>query len=88
MKLCIHINICIRNFVSVILKNIYILCLFINIGIIFFVSVISKKIKIIFIYNYLRCCKAHKRYSSNSSNINDYANIVEITSTQHYTRLA
>ena len=32
--------------------------------------------------------KFRKGYSSNSSNINDYVNIVEKTSTQHYTRFA
>ena len=46
--------------------------MFVNIGIIIFVSVILKKIA----------------YSSNSSNISDNVNIVEITSTQHYTRIA
>ena len=66
----------------------YISFLFINIGIIIFVSVILKKIKIIFIPIYLRCCKIPKGYSSNSSNISDNVNIVEITSTQHYTRIA
>ena len=43
------------------------------------------------IYRYfipLHCCKIPKGYSSNSSNISDYVNIVEITSTQHYTRIA
>ena len=53
-----------------------------------FVTVILKKIKIIFIHNYLRCCKILKRYSFNSSNISDYVHIVEITLTQHYTKLA
>ena len=66
----------------------YILFLFINIGIIIFVSVILKKIKIIFTPIQLRCCKNSQRISSNSSNISDYVNIVEITSTQHYTRIA
>ena len=64
------------------------LFLLINIGIIVFVSVIFKKIKIIAIPIYLRCCKIPKVYSSNSSNINDYVNIVEITSTQHDTTIA
>ena len=59
-----------------------------NIGIIIFVSVILKKIKIIFTPIQLRCCKNSQRISSNSSNISDYVNIVEITSTQHYTRIA
>ena len=35
----------------------------------------------------MRCCKIPKGYSSNSSNVSDYVDIVEITSTQHYTRL-
>ena len=74
--------------VSVILKKIYILFLFINVGIIILVSVILKKIEIIFIHNYLCCYKIPKGYSSNSSSISDYVNIVEITSTQQYTRLA
>ena len=43
---------------------------------------------IIFIHIYLRCRKIPKGYSSDSSNIRDYVNIVEATSTQHYTRLA
>ena len=34
------------------------------------------------------CCKIPKGYSFNSSNIRDNDNIVEITLTQHYTRLA
>ena len=59
-----------------------------NIGIIIFVSVILKKIKIIFTPIQLRCCKNSQRFSSNSSNISDYVNIVEVTSTQHYTRIA
>ena len=37
---------------------------------------------------YLRYCKIPKGYSATSSNITDYVNIVEITSTQHYTRIA
>ena len=65
-----------------------ILFLFVNIVIIIFVSVILKKIKIIFTPIQLRCCKNSQRISSNSSNISDYVNIVEITSTQHYTRIA
>ena len=44
------------------------------------------KIKIIFIDNYLRCCKIPTGYRS--SNISDYVDNVELTSTQHYTRLA
>ena len=35
----------------------------------------------------MRCCKIPKGYRSNSSNVSDYVDIVEITSTQHYTRL-
>ena len=66
----------------------YVLFLFINIRIIIFVSVILKVVKTIFIHNYLRYCKIPKGYSSSSSNISDYVNIVEITSTQHYARLA
>ena len=66
----------------------HILFLFINITIIIFVSVILKKTKIIFIPIYLRCCKIPKGYSSSSSNISDNVNIVETTSTQHYTRIA
>ena len=66
----------------------YISYLFINIGIIISISVVLKKIKITFIHIYLRCCKVPKRYSSNSSNISDYVNMIEITLTQHYTRLA
>ena len=53
-----------------------------------FVSVILKKIKIIFILIYLHCCKYSPRYSSNSSNISDYVNIIEFAWTQHYTRIA
>ena len=62
--------------------------LFLIIGIIIFVSVIMKKIKMIFIHSFLRCCKIPNGYSSNSSNTSDYVNIVEMTSTQCYTRLA
>ena len=57
-------------------------------GIITFVSVILKKTKFFVIPIYLHCCKIPKVYSSNSSNIIDYVNIVGITSTQHYTRTA
>ena len=87
-KLFVQINICIRNLVSVTLKKIYILFLFINIGIVICVRVILKKIKIVFIHCYLCCCKIPKGYICNSSNISDYVNIAEITSTQHYTRFA
>ena len=62
--------------------------IFIYIDIIIFPSVILKKIKIIFIRDHLRCCKIPKGYSSSSSSISNYVNIVEIASTQHYTRLA
>ena len=65
----------------------YVLFLVINIGIIISVSVILKKIKFIFIPIYLHCCNIPKGYSSNSSKISDYINIVEITVTQHYTRV-
>ena len=54
--------------------------MFVNIGIIIFVSVILKKIKI-FIPIYLRYSKISKAYSSNSSNISDNVNIVEINLT-------
>ena len=47
-----------------------------------FVSVILKKIQIIFIYNHLRCCKIPNECISNSSNISDFVNFVEMTSTQ------
>ena len=59
-----------------------------NIGIIIFVSVILKKIKIIFIHYYLRFWKIRKGNISNSFNIRDYINIVEITSCQHHNRFA
>ena len=59
------------------------LSLSINVEIIIFVSFILKRYVT---YNYLRCCKIPKGYNSSSSNINDYLNVVEITSTQHYTR--
>ena len=36
----------------------------------------------------MRCCKIPKGYSFKSSHISDYANIVKITSSQHYWRLA
>ena len=61
--------------------------LFINIGIIIFVSVILKK-KLMVIPIYLHCCKIPKGHSSNSSNISDYVNFVEIALTQHDTRIA
>ena len=36
----------------------------------------------------MRCWKIPKGYSFDGSNVSDYINIVEITSTQRYTRLA
>ena len=66
----------------------YVLFLFINIGIIIFVSVILKKINIIFTPIYFVVAKILKGSSSNSSNISDYVNIVEIKTTQHYTTIA
>ena len=51
-------------------------------GIMIFLSVIFKKIPIIFIHSYLRCCKILKGHISNSSNISDFVNIVEIKLTQ------
>ena len=71
--------------VSVILKKKCII--FSCIGILIFVSVILKKIKFIVIPICLHCCNIPKGYSSNSSKISDYVNIVEITATQHYTRI-
>ena len=50
--------------------------------------VILKKIKIIFNSYALALLQNSQGYSSNSSNISDYVNIVDITSAQHYTRLA
>ena len=47
-----------------------------------FLSVIFKKIPIIFIHSYLHCCKILKGHISNSSNISDFVNIVEIKLTQ------
>ena len=76
-----------ENLVSVNLKKTYVIFIY-TLGILIFVSVILKKIKIIFIPIYLRSCKIPKGYSSNSSsNISDNVNVVEITSTQHYTRI-
>ena len=46
-----------------------------------------KKLKIVFIHIYFRF-KIPKANSSNTSNISDYVNIVEIISTQHYTGLS
>ena len=40
------------------------------------------------IFIYLHCRNIPKGYSSNSSEISDYVNIVEVTLTQHYTRIA
>ena len=59
-----------------------------NIDIIIFATVIFKKIKIIFTPIQQRCFKNSQRITSNSSSISDYVNIVEITLTQHYTRIA
>ena len=59
----------------------YVLFLVINIGIMISVSVILKKIKFIVILIYLHCCNIPKGYSSKFQ----YVNIVEITTTQHYT---
>ena len=56
-------------------------------GIIIFAGVILKKTKIL-IHNYLSCCEIPNGYSSNSFNIGEYVNILEITSTLHYVRLA
>ena len=81
----VHINIYIKKLWLVLFSTRYVLILFINIGIINFVSVILKKIKFIAIPIYLHCCKIPEGYSSN---ISDYVNIVEITSSQHYTRIA
>ena len=68
----------------------YIPFLFINIGIIIFVCVVLKKIKItLFLFTGI-VSKITKEYSPNSSSssyVNDYVNIVEITSTQYYTRI-
>ena len=66
----------------------YVLFLVVDIGIIISVSVILKEIKFIVIPIYLHCCKISKGYSFNSSKISNYFNIVEITATQHYTRIA
>ena len=46
------------------------------------VCVLLKKALIIFIHNYLSCCEIPEGFISNSSNINDYVKIVEITLTQ------
>ena len=51
-----------------------------------FVNVILKMIKVIFIHNYLHCYKIPKGYSFNSSNVSDYLNVIEITSTLHCSR--
>ena len=56
-------------------------------GIIIFAGVLLKKTKIL-IDNYLSCCENPNGYSSNSFNIGEYVNILEITSTLHYVRLA
>ena len=74
-----------ETLVSVILKKICII--FSYIGIIISVSVILKKIKFIVIPIYLHSCNIPKGHSSNSSKISDYVNVVEITATQHYTRI-
>ena len=71
--------------VSVILKKICII--FSYIDIIISVSVILKKIKFIVISISLHCCNIPKGYSSSSSKISDYVNIVEIIATQHYARI-
>ena len=65
----------------------YVPLLLMNIGITISVSVILKKIKFILTPIYLHCCNIPEGYSSNSSKISDYINIVEITATQHYTRV-
>ena len=51
------------------------------------VSVILKNIKFIVIPINLHCFNIPKGYISNSSKISDYVNNVEITATQHYTRI-
>ena len=70
-----------ETLVSDILKKICII--FSYTGIIISVRVILKKIKFIVIPIYLHCCNIPKGYSSNSSKVIDYVNIVEITATQH-----
>ena len=45
-------------------------------------------VKCIVIPIYLDCCNIPYGYSSNSSKISDYVNIVEFTGIQHYTRIA
>ena len=71
--------------VSVILKKICVI--FSHTGILISVSVILKKIKFTVIPIDLHCRDIPKEYSSNSSEISDYVNIVEITATQHYARI-
>ena len=65
----------------------YVLFLVINSSIIIAVSVIFKEIKFFVIHIYLHSCNIPKGYTSNSSKISDYVNIVEITATKYYTRI-
>ena len=51
------------------------------------VSIILQKIKFIVLPIYLHSYNFRKGHSLNSSKINDYVNIVEITATQYYTRI-
>ena len=76
-----------RIFCLVIFGRRYIIFIIKYWPIIIFVSVILKKIKITLIPIIHVVAKNSKGYSSNSSSISDYNNIVEITSTQHYTRI-
>ena len=65
-----------------------ILFLCIDISNIIFVSVILKKIKLALLLFICVAASFPTRYSSSSSNISDYVNIIEIAWTQHYTRIA
>ena len=86
-KKSIHDTFALETLVRVILNRRYVLFLVINVGIIISASVILKTIKFIVLPIYLHCCNIPEGYSSSSSKISYYVNIVEITATQHYTRI-
>ena len=77
-----------ETFVNVTLKKIYIIFIYkywhYNLGERYF----EEDKNYLFITIYLRCWKIPKGYSSTSAKSSDYVNIVGITSTQHYTRIA
>ena len=82
----VHIKFALETLVSVILKKISIIFSYkywyFNLCQCYF-----EENKFIVTPIYLHCCNIPEGYSSSSSKISDYINIVEITATQKYTRI-